>query len=56
MNRKGFTMPPRTFALLISGVILAAGLTIALVSWAGWSLAAFGLVALLGSLLLRWRG
>jgi hypothetical protein len=46
-------MPPKTFALLIGGVILSAGLTIAVAFWAGWPLAALGLVALLGSLLVR---
>jgi hypothetical protein len=48
-------MPPRTFALLIGGVIFSAGLTIALAHWAGLSFAALGLVTLIGSLILGLR-
>jgi hypothetical protein len=49
-------MPPRTFALLIASVVAAAGATIALWTVAGLPLVALGTAALLGSLLLGWRG
>ncbi|HMO72683.1 MAG TPA: hypothetical protein PKC84_13780, partial [Paracoccaceae bacterium] len=50
--------PPMTFALLLTGVIAAAGATIALVLWAGFPLVALGLAVLLASLwpgLRRWK-
>ena len=49
-------MPPKTFALLILTVIAAAGVTIALWVGEGLPLIALGSAALLGSLLLGWRG
>ena len=49
-------MPPRTFAILIAAVIAAAGLTIGLWAIAGLPLIALGTAALLGSLILGWRG
>ena len=49
-------MPPRTFALLIASVIAAAGVTIGLWTVAGLPLVALGTAALLGSLILGWRG
>lgn len=49
-------MPPRTFALLIALVIAAAGVTIGLWAGAGLPLVALGSAALLGSLILGWRG
>jgi hypothetical protein len=49
-------MPPRTFALLIAFVIAAAGATIAVWTIAGLPLVALGTAALLGSLILGWRG
>ncbi len=48
-------MPAATFAILIASVIAAAGLTIWLAVWAGIPLAALGLAALAGSLILGWR-
>ena len=49
-------MPPKTFLLLILSVIAAAGVTIALWAGAGLPLIALGSAALLGSLILGWRG
>jgi hypothetical protein len=49
-------MPPKTFALLILSVIAAAGVTIALWAGAGLPLIALGSAALLGSLILGWKG
>jgi hypothetical protein len=49
-------MPPLTFAILILCVIAAAGMTIALWTVAGLPLAVLGTAALLGSLILTWRG
>jgi hypothetical protein len=49
-------MPPKTFLLLILCVIAAAGVTIALWAGAGLPLIALGTAALLGSLVLGWRG
>lgn len=49
-------MPPKAFILLILSVILAAGVTIALWAGAGLPLVALGGAALLGSLVLGWRG
>ena len=49
-------MPPKTFLLLILCVIAAAGVTIALWAGAGLPLVALGTAALLGSLVLGWRG
>ncbi len=49
-------MPPKTFALLILSVIAAAGVTIALWAGADLPLIALGSAALLGSLVLGWRG
>ncbi len=48
-------MPPKTFAILIGGVIVAAGASISLAVWAGLPLVTLGLVALAASLLLRVR-
>ncbi len=49
-------MPPLTFAILILSVIAAAGVTLALWQVAGLPLVALGTAALLGSLILGWRG
>ena len=49
-------MPPKTFLVLILSVIAAAGITIALWAGAGLPLVALGSAALLGSLVLGWRG
>jgi hypothetical protein len=49
-------MPPKTFLLLILSVIVAAGITIALWAGAGLPLIALGSAALLGSLILGWKG
>jgi EamA domain-containing membrane protein RarD len=49
-------MPPHVFATLILSVIAAAGVTIAVWTVAGLPLVALGLAALLGSLILGWRG
>jgi hypothetical protein len=49
-------MSPKTFALLILSVIAAAGVTTALWAGAGLPLIALGTAALLGSLILGWRG
>ena len=49
-------MPPKTFIFLILSVIAAAGVTIALWAGAGLPLIALGSAALLGSLVLGWRG
>jgi hypothetical protein len=49
-------MPPATFAVLILSVIAAAGVTIVLWTVAGLPLIALGTAALLGSLILGWRG
>ena len=49
-------MPPKTFIFLILSVIAAAGVTIALWAGAGLPLIALGSAALLGSLILGWRG
>ena len=49
-------MPPKTFLLLIFSVIAAAGATIALWAGAGLPLIALGSAALLGTLILGWRG
>ena len=51
-------MPLRLYATLIAAVIITAGATIALVSWAGFPLVAVGLLALAASLwpgLRRWK-
>ncbi len=48
-------MPPKTFALLILSVIVAAGGTIALATIAGVPLVAIGFAALCGSLILGFR-
>jgi hypothetical protein len=49
-------VPPRTFALLILSVIAAAGVTIGLWAVAGLPLVALGTAALMGSLIVGWRG
>ena len=49
-------MPTTTFVILILAVIAAAGITIALWAVAGLPLVALGMAALLGSLILGWRG
>ncbi len=49
-------MPPRTFAILILSVIAAAGITIAMWTIAGLPLAALGVAALCGGLIMGWRG
>jgi hypothetical protein len=49
-------MPPKTFLLLLLSVIVAAGITVALWAGAGLPLIALGSAALLGSLILGWRG
>jgi hypothetical protein len=49
-------MPPKIFLLLILSVIVAAGITIALWAGAGRPLIALGSAALLGSLILGWKG
>lgn len=49
-------MPPKTFLLLMLSVIAAAGVTIALWAGVGLPLIALGSAALLGSLILGWRG
>ena len=49
-------MPPKTFLLLILCVIAAAGVTIAMWAGAGLPLIALGTAALLGGLVLGWRG
>jgi len=49
-------MPPKTFIVLILSVIAAAGVTIALWAGAGMPVIALGSAALLGSLILGWRG
>ena len=49
-------MPPLAFAALIISVIAAAGVTIAIWSFAGLPLMALGVAALLGSLIQGYRG
>lgn len=49
-------MPPARFAALIAAVIAAAGVTIALWSVAGLPLVALGSAALLGALIVGFRG
>ena len=51
-------MPLPYFLLMLAAVITAAGLTIAVFSWTGLPMAALGVAALAGSLLIgarQWR-
>jgi hypothetical protein len=49
-------MPPTRFAALILAVIAAAGATVAVWAAAGVPLVGLGLGALVGALILGWRG
>ena len=54
----GTQMPLPYFLLMLAAVITAAGLTIAVFSWTGLPMAALGVAALAGSLLIgarQWR-
>jgi hypothetical protein len=54
----GKNMPLPYFLLMLASVIIAAGATIALATWAGLPMMALGFAALAGSLLLglrQWR-
>ena len=48
-------MPPHLFLLLIATVLLAGGLTVALISASGWPLALLAPAAVLASLAVRSR-